>query len=350
MSFRIDHEGNSKSVNVSPVDSGINNISIDKASKKRTVPIEDFRENEIRSSEANLGLDFLTNETKRVPETPPDDPEGSEYSDSRGSGESGSYEDDDGDSREDGYMNDNLDRRRGHYPEPPQISYEEMQQQKAYYLSQLKRLEKQGYLSAKRYGVEHNLEDIKGEVLRIRKERELEDGIKYCKQGLMFFVSTIEMANERFDPFGAKLSGWSNVVMAEQDSYDGVFEELYEKYHTKIQMAPEIKLISMIAGSAMMFHLQKSLVDKAMGSSDIAKALSNILGKGTNGTGTPAASNIHQEEMRGPSINTDELLRKLSEENASDISSLSSEDSEINEKVINIPLPKKRGRKPKNAA
>jgi len=347
MSFRIDHEGNSKSVNVSPVDGGINNINIEKASRKRTVPIEDFREDDHRSSEANLGLDFLTNEAKRVPETPQTDPnaEGSEYTE-EGSGESGgSY--DDGDSRGEGYMNDNMDNRRGYYPEPPIISYEEMQQQKAYYLSQLKRLEKQGYLSVKRYGVEHPLEDIKGEVLRIRKERELEDGIKYCKQGLMFFVSTIEMANERFDPFGAKLSGWSNVVMAEQDSYDGVFEELYEKYHTKIQMAPEIKLLSMIAGSAMMFHLQKSLVDKAMGSSDIAKALSSILG---GNKGASADVRPPQEEMRGPSMNTDELLRKLSEENVSDISSMTSGDSEINEKVINIPIPKKRGRKPKNTA
>jgi hypothetical protein len=47
--------------------------------------------------------------------------------------------------------------------------------------------------------------------------------------------------------------------MENQEDYDGVFEELFQKYQSKVSVAPEIKLMFMIGGSAMMFHLSKSM-------------------------------------------------------------------------------------------
>ena len=36
--------------------------------------------------------------------------------------------------------------------------------------------------------------------------------------------------NDKYDPFNFKLSGWSEHMSVEVDSYDDVLEELYEKY------------------------------------------------------------------------------------------------------------------------
>jgi len=350
MSVIIEHDTPLRSVNVVPSKENSNNISVEKRSshtKNASYSIDDFKDNGVadstiggNSGNAELGLDYLANENKRI----------KEESDT-GSAQDGSVgQESGGDYGEDGYGDDGEeydDEYDDEYDEDgPRMSYEEMQQQKAYYLSQLNRLEKKGNVLSRRFSSEHSLNEIKAEVFRIRKEKELEDGINYCKQGLMFFVTTIEMANERFDPFGAKLSGWSNSVMATQDSYDDVFEELYEKYSTKLQVAPEIKLISMIAGSAFMFHLQKSLVDRAMNGDDVLGSLAGIIG-GRKGN---SHNEFKKEEMKGPSINTDELLRKLSADDISDISSIRSEESELLEppleKSITIQVPKKRGRKP----
>ena len=52
--------------------------------------------------------------------------------------------------------------------------------------------------------------------------------------------------------------------MENVDDYDGVFEELYNKYKTKVNVAPEVKLIMMLGGSAMMFHLTNSMFKSAI--------------------------------------------------------------------------------------
>ena len=52
--------------------------------------------------------------------------------------------------------------------------------------------------------------------------------------------------------------------MENVDDYDGVFEELYNKYKTKVDVAPEVKLIMMLGGSAMMFHLTNSMFKSAI--------------------------------------------------------------------------------------
>jgi hypothetical protein len=208
----------------------------------------------------------------------------------------------------------------------PVKSYEEIQQEKSYYLSQLKRLEKKGNVVSRKYTMEHTLDEIRGEVIRIKKEQDMDNSIDYLRQGLMFCVSTIEMADNKYN-FGAQLGGWSQNVMGNIESYDGVFEELYDKYSSSMSVMPEIKLISMLAGSAFMFSLQK----KISGPSS-------------------AASAPRQREMSGPSIDTDELMRRLGEVDIDDdISSVSSSNTSIKiteeEPVVKtINVGKKRGR------
>ena len=197
------------------------------------------------------------------------------------------------------------------------LTFEEVQQEKAQCLSQLKRFEKKGIVVARRFGMEHSLDDIKGEVYRIKKENQVDAGINYCRQGLMFCVSTIEMANDNFK-VGGNLTGWSNIVLNDIESYDDVFEELYEKYYSNMGSSPEIKLMSMLAGSAFMFHLQKSMT----------------LPRGK------------QREMTGP---TDEMLRSLNEDDDDDddiddeTASTVSAASSVKVKNINI-QPEKKGR------
>lgn len=81
---------------------------------------------------------------------------------------------------------------------------------------------------------------------------------------LLAFVGGTEYLNEKFDPIGARLDGWSENVMEDIDTYDEVFEELHDKYAEKIKMAPELKLLMMVGGSAFMFHMTQSLFKSGM--------------------------------------------------------------------------------------
>ena len=69
----------------------------------------------------------------------------------------------------------------------------------------------------------------------------------------------------------AEKSPWKNVHESISD-YDEVFEDLHEKYKERAQMAPELKLLMMVGGSAFMFHLTNTMFKSSVpGMEDILK-------------------------------------------------------------------------------
>ena len=98
--------------------------------------------------------------------------------------------------------------------------------------------------------------------------------------------------------------------MENVDDYDGVFEELHNKYKNKIEVAPEVKLIMMVGGSAMMFHLTNSMFKAAMPSMsqvvsqnpDLVKNMMEAVQRTQAGAAAPAASSGGRREMQGPAM------------------------------------------------
>ena len=78
--------------------------------------------------------------------------------------------------------------------------------------------------------------------------------------------------NNRFDPFDFKLDGWSESVQENIDDYDEIFGELHQKYSSKAKMAPELKLLFQLGGSAVMLHMTNTMFKSAMpGMDDIMR-------------------------------------------------------------------------------
>jgi len=108
------------------------------------------------------------------------------------------------------------------------------------------------------------------EKKRIIEEREAENSIKFQRKMMMAFVTGVEFLNTRYDPFDIKLDGWSESVHENVNDYDEIFEELHEKYKEKAQIAPELKLMLMMGGSAFMFHLTNTMFKSSIpGMNDI---------------------------------------------------------------------------------
>ena len=163
-------------------------------------------------------------------------------------------------------------------PQKKQKSYEEIQQEKQQLLFNLERLQKQGYPPSKRYSMASSHEDMQYEYDRLKKQRDVEKSIKFSRKILMAAVSGVEFLNGKFDPFDVKLDGWSENIMENVADYDEVFEELHGKYSDSVKMAPELKLIAMVAGSGFMFHLTNSLFKSATPNlSDILKQNPDIM-------------------------------------------------------------------------
>jgi len=155
---------------------------------------------------------------------------------------------------------------------PPQRpkTMEEINQEKQELIYRLERMEQNGFKPARKFTMNNSLEDIKCEYDRIKKQRDVDKSIKFQRKILMAVTSGIEFLNGKFDPLSVKLDGWSESVYENLHEYDDVFEELHEKYKEKVKVAPEIKLLMMVGGSAFMFHLTNTLFKSKMpGLSDI---------------------------------------------------------------------------------
>jgi len=143
-------------------------------------------------------------------------------------------------------------------------SLEEMNQEKQEYIYRIERLEKSGYKPSKKFNINSSYDEVKSEYERLKRQRDVEKSIKFQGQILMMVSSGIEFLNGKFDPFDIKLDGWSESISENIHDYDEVFEELHEKYKEKVKMAPELKLLMMVGGSAFMFHLSNTLFKSKM--------------------------------------------------------------------------------------
>ena len=152
----------------------------------------------------------------------------------------------------------------GSAEEQPSEGYTSIEEEKADILNKLSRLEKKGFNVNKRLNAYSSITELRTELKRIMYGIETEQSIKFSRRMLIACVTGVEFLNKRYNPFDVQLEGWSESVMENVDDYDGVFEELYVKYRNKVAVAPEIKLIMMLGGSAMMFHLTNSMFKTAM--------------------------------------------------------------------------------------
>lgn len=149
---------------------------------------------------------------------------------------------------------------------PPQRAktLEEIAAEKQELLYRLERLEANGFKASRKFNMSSNLDDIKFEYERMKKQRDVDKSIKFQRKILMAITSGIEFVNNKFDPLSVKLDGWSESIYENLHEYDDIFEELHEKYKSKMKVAPEIKLMMMVGGSAFMFHLTNTLFKSKM--------------------------------------------------------------------------------------
>jgi hypothetical protein len=125
----------------------------------------------------------------------------------------------------------------------------------------------------------NSLEEIKNEYERVKNEMQSDRSVAFLKRMLLLGIQGVEMLNTKFDPLGVDLDGWSEAMgySLENQEYDEVMAELYEKYKGAGQMSPEVKLIFMIISSATMFTVTKKIT-KLDSNNAFTNFIGNVLG------------------------------------------------------------------------
>jgi hypothetical protein len=148
------------------------------------------------------------------------------------------------------------------------MSREELLKEKLKYLRKLEQLEKKGVELSKKYSMDSNLQEMIGEYELLIEEKNKQNSVKFQGNMLMACINGIEFLNNKFDPFDVKLDGWGEQINENINDYDEIFSELHEKYKTKTSIAPEIKLLFQLGGSALMVHMTNTMFKSAMPNMD----------------------------------------------------------------------------------
>ncbi len=155
---------------------------------------------------------------------------------------------------------------------PKRLTFEEIKKEKEELIYKFEKMRRLGMNIPKRFNMTSDLDEMKGEYERLKRDKEVENGIKFSRKVLMAITTGMEFLNNKFDPCDLKLDGWSESVHENIGEYDEVFEELNEKYRGTAKVSPEIKLLLMMGGSAFMFHLTNTMFKSALpGMGDIMK-------------------------------------------------------------------------------
>lgn len=192
-------------------------------------------------------------------------------------------------------------------PDKPKLSNQELLKEKFFYLRKLEEIEKKGITLSKKYSMQSSLDEMKGEFEMIKSEKEKKASIKFQQKCLMACITGMEFLNNKFDPFDLKLDGWAESVNENVDEYDDVFGELHEKYASKAKIAPELKLLFMLGGSAVMVHMTNTMFKSSMpGMDDILKQNPELMQQFTQaavnsmGETNPGFSNFMGSVMQEP--------------------------------------------------
>lgn len=170
-------------------------------------------------------------------------------------------------------------------PMEPKMTKDEILREKFKYIRKLENLEKKGVELSKKYSMESSLQEMMGEYETIMEEKSKQNSVKFQGNMLMAVINGMEYLNGKFDPFDVKLDGWSDQIQENINDYDDIFGELHEKYKSKASMAPELKLLFQLGGSAMMVHMTNTMFKSAMpGMDDILRQNPDLMRSFQNAT------------------------------------------------------------------
>ena len=192
-----------------------------------------------------------------------------------------------------------------------QLTKEEMVREKFKFLRRLEDLERKGANLTKKYTMDSPLAELQGEYEMIIAEKEKSNSVKFQGRMLMAAITGIEFLNNKFDPFDLKMDGWAEQVNENVSDYDEIFAELHEKYKSKAKLAPELKLLFQLGGSAIMVHMTNTMFKSAMpGMDDIMKQNPELMQQFTQaavnsmGESRPGFGNFMNNFMPGSNSNS----------------------------------------------
>ena len=189
-------------------------IQIIKESEPTSHESDNSSQINLDAGEANIGLDLLANNNKVMKSDHVDDKKNHEEidlikndieddSDDKNDNKKSDEDTDSSEDEDDSDSDIDINQQQQHR-EPQGPSLDEILEEKKKLLYEFERLSNRGIPVSKHFSLGSNIEEMKYELDKIKKKREVDNAIAFSRKMLMAFVTALEFLNNRFDPFDLK--------------------------------------------------------------------------------------------------------------------------------------------------
>jgi len=139
--------------------------------------------------------------------------------------------------------------------------------------------------------MDSEFEEVEDEYETYLDEKRKKDGVKLQQWWFMTFMNSIEWANSAFNPFDLNLDGLGEQINEDIDSYDEIFNELYEKYKGG-KLMPEVQLCLRAGFSmAMVNFTNKALSSATPAFNDVIRGNPDLMRMFTEATAQTMSKN-----------------------------------------------------------
>ena len=177
-------------------------------------------------------------------------------------------------------QNPNVPQTEQRYTVPDIATQKELKFKKMETFAKLMHIKSLGIEFTKKYNMDSDLDEMEAEVKYHSDIQSKKNGVQLAKSFMCNAITGLEFFNERYDPFGFKLKGWSDQVKMNKDDFEEVFADLLEKYKGNgSKMEPEMKLAMMLIISAGSFHMSQTIATGLPGIDDVIKNNPQLLSK-----------------------------------------------------------------------
>jgi hypothetical protein len=212
------------------------------------------------------------------------------------------------------------------------LNPQEIRMKKIELLRRLSEIKSKGYSLTKEYDFNSSIDEMEYEYALLKSFADKRNGTKIYKSILLNGISLLEFVNDKYDPFDFKLTGWSEHMSIEIDSYEEIIEELYEKYKSAGRSTPpEFRLIFLILASGAAFHFTKTQLGNIPGISSAATGMvSKMMSNPKKESQYMSPQEINLEKQKQMMKERDKLLNKNKQQPMNQ--------QPMNQQPLNIPL------------
>lgn len=169
-------------------------------------------------------------------------------------------------------VNTDTDNKKEDVKAEEDMTEEEIMLAKLDMLRKLGELKQYGATLSQNYSLNSNLKSMQYEHKLHSDIRSKQNAVTWMSHMLVGIMKGTELLNDTYNPFEIKLTGLSNKISNDMQSYYDVLGEIYEKWNQPgKKMAPELRLLLMVSGAALSLQMNKILPNMIPGVSNTLK-------------------------------------------------------------------------------